>query len=109
MIKASATLSELAESLNGLPVHGCLPGSSAERAGVRFGDILLAVDGHPTPTWQAVIAARQKSGASMRVRLFRDGREFELDIPLDRETRHDPESIVKAIQGERDEAPEVLH
>ena len=110
MIKPSS-LSDLAESLNGLPVYGCLPGSSAARAGVRYGDILLSVDGQATPTWQAYAAARENSGASMRVRLFRDGREFELDIALDGEGPRDAAAVAAAlgVRGDAPEPPRVLN
>jgi S1-C subfamily serine protease len=79
-----STLAALALSLNGLPVYGCLPGSPADRAGVRYGDVLLRVDGQATPTWDAYIAARESSGDAIRVVLFRDGAELELEIVLDR-------------------------
>jgi S1-C subfamily serine protease len=79
-----STLAALALSLNGLPVYGCLPGSPADRAGVRYGDVLLRVDGQATPTWDAYIAARESSGDAIRVVLFRDGVELELEIVLDR-------------------------
>ncbi len=71
-------------ALGGLPVYGCLPGSPADRAGVRYGDVLLAVDGQITPSWDAYLAARQRSGASIRLRLFREGNEFEVDVVLDK-------------------------
>ncbi len=92
-----SSLARLAESLNGLPVYGCLPGSPAERAGVRFGDILLSVDGIATPTWLAFIAARQASGDSIRVRVFRDGGELEFVIPLDKQASRDPASVASAL------------
>ena len=92
-----ATLSELAFALSGLPVYGCLPDSPAARAGVRYGDILLSVDGHATPSWDAYVAARQHSGASIRVRLFRDGAEFDLDIALTKERNADARSIAAAL------------
>ncbi|MBX3158509.1 MAG: PDZ domain-containing protein [Deltaproteobacteria bacterium] len=83
MLNKSA-LCELARSLNGLPVYGCLPGSPAERAGVRYGDVLLSVDGVTTSTWDEYIAVRRRSGATICCRLFRDGSEFVVEIPLDR-------------------------
>lgn len=77
-----SNLVQLAEALGGLPVYGCLPGSPAARAGVRYGDVLLGVDGHATPSWQAYLSARQSSGKVIRLRLFRDGSELEVDVAL---------------------------
>jgi S1-C subfamily serine protease len=90
-------LGELARTLGGLPVHGCLPGSPAERAGVRFGDVLLSVDGQPTPTWDAYLEARHHSGPSIRLRLFRDGVEFEVDVELDRSARFDTSAVASVL------------
>ena len=91
------TLSQLAFALSGLPVYGCLPGSPAERAGVRYGDVLLSVDGHATPSWDAYLAARQSSGSSLHLRLFRDGRELEIEVPLDRERYLDPSALAATL------------
>ena len=96
MIKRS-TLTELAEALQGIPVYGCIPGSPAERAGVRLGDVLLSVDGQATATWLDYIAVREKSGDSIRVRVFREGSELEFDIPLQRVT--DTAAAVAAAMG----------
>lgn len=92
-----STLTQLAKTLGGLPVYGCLPGSPAEKAGVRYGDVLLSVDGHATPTWDAYIEARERSGASILVRLFRDGCELEIDVPLDRSGSYDALNLVSAL------------
>jgi S1-C subfamily serine protease len=75
--------------MRGLPVYGCLPGSPADRAGVRYGDVLLSVEGQATPSWEAYVTARESSGASIRVRLFRDGHEFELELELARPGLYD--------------------
>lgn len=75
-------LTDLAVALSGLPVYGCLPGSPADQAGIRYGDVLLSVDGHATPSWDAYVAARQHSGKSIVLRLFRDGREFDVELVL---------------------------
>lgn len=96
MLKSS-NLVHLAQSLGGLPVHGCLPGSPADVAGVRYGDILLSVDGHRTPTWDAYIEARQHSGASIRLRLFREGEEIEIDVLLDRDVKCGMAELVSAL------------
>ena len=74
----------MAAALGGLPVLGCLPGSPVDKAGVKYGDVLLSVDGQLTPSWDAYIAARESSGPSIRLRLSRDGREFEVEVVLDR-------------------------
>ena len=96
MIKRSE-LVDLAQVLGGLPVYGCLTGSPADRAGIRYGDILLSVDGRATPTWDAYIEARQSSGESIHVRLFRNGVEFEVDVPLDRATTYNPATLAAAL------------
>ena len=80
-----------------MPVYGCLPGSPADVAGVRYGDVLLGVDGHPTPSWDAYLAAREHSGASIRLRLFRDGRELELDVPLTKERYLDLDGLASTL------------
>jgi S1-C subfamily serine protease len=103
-----SSLSQLAGALSGLPVYGCLPGSPAERAGVRYGDVLLSVDGQPTPSWDAYLAARRSSGESIRVRLFRDGLELEVDLPLTTERTFDVHAIAVAIgllDGDGEEEP----
>jgi S1-C subfamily serine protease len=100
-----SNLSQLAGALSGLPVYGCLPGSPAERAGVRYGDILLSVDGRATPSWDAYIAARESSGSSIRLRLFRDGLELELDVALTRETYVEASGLAAALGLMADTAP----
>ena len=103
-----SNLIRLAEVLGGLPVYGCLPQSPAERAGVRYGDVLLSVDGHATPSWDAYIEARGRSGASIRLRLFRDGSEFEVDVALDREHTVDPATLGSML-GLLGDGPDVQH
>lgn len=90
-------LSQLAGTLGGLPVYGCLPGSPADRAGVRYGDVLLGVDGYDTPSWDAYLAARENSGPKIRLRLFRDGSEFEIEIALETRKGLTPELIADTI------------
>jgi S1-C subfamily serine protease len=81
-------LTQLATSLGGLPILGCLPGSPAARAGVHYGDIVLSLDGMPTPSWSAFLqASAQRDGTqpALRLRIFRSGRELDLLLSLSRE------------------------
>ena len=66
-------LSRLASKLNGLPVLGCRPDSPAALAGVRYGDILLTVNGLPTPDWSSFLDARATCAGEMVIELFRAG------------------------------------
>jgi C-terminal processing protease CtpA/Prc len=99
-------LTALAQSLGGLPVYGCLPGSPADRAGVRYGDVLLSVDGHSTPTWEAYLEARDRSSSSIRIRLFRDGTELEIDLVLDRDIQFNPATLAAALGLHEDDGSE---
>lgn len=90
-------LSQLAAGLAGLPVYGCLPGSPAAEAGVRYGDVLLSVDGQSTPSWDAYLAARAQSGKSIRLKLFRDGRQFEVDLTLNADAYLDTSTVAATL------------
>jgi S1-C subfamily serine protease len=97
MTMRRSLLTELAEALGGLPVYGSLPGSAAERAGIRYGDVLMSVDGQPTPSWDAYLKARQSSGPSITVRLFRDGAELSVELVLDRSHHVDAQTVASLL------------
>lgn len=61
-----------------------IPDSPAARAGLRAGDVLLAVDGKPTPTRDALVAAVRghAAGATLAVKLRRDGAEVTVRVEL---------------------------
>ena len=93
-----AELTQLATSLGGLPILGCLPGSPAARAGLRYGDIVLALDGTLTPSWSAFLQAsaqRDRADRALRVRVFRSGRALELLLDLCR-TANSPRAVLEA-------------
>jgi S1-C subfamily serine protease len=88
----------MATRLNGVPVLGCRPGSPAARAGVKYGDILTAVNGLPTPDWASYIEARSRSRGEMRVELFRAGETlvFEFALPTHPEPI-DPAALLEEL------------
>jgi C-terminal processing protease CtpA/Prc len=77
---AKSTLFELAKTLDGMPVLGCLPGTPAARAGVRYGDILLSVNGQRTRNFGDYIEAKALRKDGMAIVLFRQGEETPLEF-----------------------------
>ena len=61
--------------------------SVARQAGIKVGDVLLALDGTPIPTDATLrrLMAPYRWADQVRVRIRRDGREQDLDVPLRRE------------------------
>ena len=100
MVIDRTDLAKLAAALGGLPVLACRPGSPAELAGVRYGDIVLAVNGIKTPDWATFIEARGKDASKMRLALFRDGIEVDLEIELSK-TPLDPPALLAELIAAR--------
>lgn len=97
----SGELARLAAALGGLPVLACRPGSPAEQAGVRYGDIVLSVNGVKTPDWASFVEARAKDTERMRFELVRDGVRLEIEIDLPGATPVDPQSLLADILADR--------
>ena len=100
-MRSRAELSRLAVALGGLPILGCLPGSPAARAGVRYGDVLLAVDGKPTATWDDFLEARGACVASFTARIFRDGTELDVEIQLRPTSPSSPTALLDELLAMR--------
>lgn len=69
-----AHIERLAKVLGGIPVWAVAPGSSARRAGVCFGDIILSVNGVPTPTYKAFLKAGRAHLDHLEFKVFRNGK-----------------------------------
>src|SRR5579885_3268015 len=62
-------------------VGGVAAGSPAERAGLQVGDRIVAIDGHPIATWDALSQGVLRSqGARLTLAVERDGRQFTLEV-----------------------------
>jgi M6 family metalloprotease-like protein len=72
----------------GVPIQQITPGSAAEKAGLKAGDLILEVDGHPMSSASSLseaLAAR-KPGDVVTLDVKRDGKEEELKIALGAES-----------------------
>jgi S1-C subfamily serine protease len=77
-------LEEIAATVGGVPIFGCLPRSSAEQAGVRYGDIVLSVNGTRTHDLDEYLAARSLREDGVSLNILRDGRELSLYVEFRR-------------------------
>jgi serine protease DegQ len=82
---------ELAESFNlptasGALISEVLRGAPADKAGVRPGDILVAVNDKPVPDSATVLnlIASLKPGEKARLKLIRERRETEVEVVVGR-------------------------
>lgn len=68
----------------GLRVVGVRPGSPAQRAGIAPGDVILSVDGIPTPTIEELAEAvgRRRPGDRATLRIRRGASEIALEVEL---------------------------
>lgn len=76
-------LAKLAESLGGIPVWGVLPGSASQRCGVRYGDIIISVNGIKTSNAEEYVEARSARRDGADVVIFRDGEEVLVQLRFD--------------------------
>ncbi len=78
------TVPDFAWQGDGVRVDGVLPGSPAEQAGIRKGDVLVGFDGERVATledYTAMLRARNP-GDRVRLSLLREGAEVEIEATL---------------------------
>lgn len=71
---------------------------------MRYGDILLALDGMPTSSWDEFLRARNQAGRRIVVRVFRQGQELDMALEL-RASDKTPEQVLEELRKPH-EAPE---
>ena len=72
-----------------LSIMNVLPGSGAEKSGLRRGDVLLAAEGRTLPEGPnaeqeaaAIIAGMISGRSALQLTIARNGKEFSVDVPL---------------------------
>ena len=77
---------------DGAVIRGLQPDGPADRAGLRLNDVVLTIDGRPTPNTQALLSrvAELVPGSRARVNAVRDGKPVTVDVAVGRRPRYTP-------------------
>ena len=86
------------KSLNGVYVAGVVDGSGAARAGIRNGDVITNIDGHPVKNLSELmgIIGQYSPGDVVRVNLIHDGKPETLRVTL--QNKNGTTGVVKAAK-----------
>ena len=99
---SNRALSQLARVLEGLPVLGCLDGRPAARAGIRYGDVLLAVNGRRTRSFLDYLEARDLRSEGMHVLVFRNGAHCQLELTFEPgDAQPEPTALLAELTAKR--------
>jgi C-terminal processing protease CtpA/Prc len=87
----------LARALDGIPILGALENTPASRAGLRYGDVLISVNGMRTRTVADYVEAKALRTDGMEVVVFRAGAEIARDLAYDGNVTTDPAKILAEL------------
>jgi S1-C subfamily serine protease len=93
---SKAKLEQIAKVLEGIPVLGCLEGSPSERAGIRYGDVVLSVNGVKTSDMDLYLKARELRSDGAEIVVFRNGVEVVIELVFE-----NPSSVPTRPTGAR--------
>jgi S1-C subfamily serine protease len=99
-VQSRDELFKMAETLGGMVVLDCAPNGPAAGAGIRYGDILLMVNGKPTPNVLAYLEAIEIT-RDVEVQIFRDGETRTLRFFRKRNEEADIGEIVAGLLARR--------
>lgn len=91
---------KIADAYEGILVLGALPGSPAAELGLRYGDVLLAVNGVRTRVVEDFLKARTVSTKSMRLQVVRGGQAVSIELDIsERTTRKSLQQVTEHLMG----------
>ncbi len=88
----------------GIIVQGVLSDGAASKADIREGDVILKIDGREVNQenqLQSYVAAKS-AGTTVKLTIFRDGKEFEKDVTL--KARDDDDTAQPVVDNSTDES-----
>ena len=73
----------------GCYIESTVPGGAADRAGIKAGDILIAIDGHEVKSLEELTAllTKYKAGQTVTVTVLRSWREMQMTLTFDEKTQ----------------------
>jgi S1-C subfamily serine protease len=91
-MKSPREIQAVANILGGVPILGVVPGSPAERSGLRYGDIVLSLNGVATDSFEAFLCAHDTNSGELAIEVFRDGAllAFMMSVPRRRAEKAPP-------------------
>lgn len=87
----------LAKALDGIPVLGTLQGTPAARAGIRYGDVLLSVNGMRTRNIFDYVEAKALRTDGMEIIVFRGGVEQTSELVYEAAVHTDPAKLIAEL------------
>ncbi|MGC4089608.1 MAG: PDZ domain-containing protein [Polyangiaceae bacterium] len=81
-MKSPREIQAIANIIGGVPILGVVPGSPAELSGLRYGDIVLSLNGVATQNFEQFLGAHDKSGGELAIEVFRDGMRIALAMTV---------------------------
>lgn len=88
----------LARETKGVVISDIIPGSAAERSGLKRTDVVLAVNEHPVSMLEELrlLIAQMRPGSVARLKIVRDGEERTINVTLD-EAADKPDELFTGV------------